>query len=344
MDRRTVLLAGLASAGSALAQTRPANPRPAASAAAMPAVPALPAYPTRPITLVVPFPPGGPTDGSARVFAKSIAAQLGQPVVIDNRAGAGGTVGTASVARAASDGYTLLWAGTSGMVVAPALYNNLNRSLRYDPMRSFEPIAMAVRSPMILAGTPRSPGATLNDLVAASASRQLSVATAGTGSIGHLSLEYLREFMKLNTLHVPYKGGAPALTDLLGGQVDLFFDSVQFLAPQIRDGKVKPYAITGSVRSPVLPNVPTVQELTGKPFESYSWFGLAAPIETPRRIVRVLNAAMNKAAQDPDVQTFVKNLALETVRGTEEQFAKTIFSDYRKWSGVAARANIRPEE
>jgi tripartite-type tricarboxylate transporter receptor subunit TctC len=343
MKRRTVLLASLAGAGSALAQSqKPGAARPAASSVATPS--ALPDYPTRPITLVVPFPPGGPTDGSARVFAKSMAAQLGQPIVIDNRAGAGGSVGTASVARSPSDGYTLLWAGTSGTVVAPALYNNLNRSLRYDPLRSFEPIAMAVRSPMLLAGTPRSPGTTLNDLVRASAAKQLTVATAGTGSVGHLSLEYLREFMKLNTLHVPYKGGAPALTDLLGGHVDLFFDSVQFLAPQIRDGKVKPYATTGSTRSPILPNVPTVAELIGKPFESYSWFGLAAPAETPRRMLRVLNAAMNKASQDPAVLAFVKNLALETVRGTDEQFAKTIFTDYRKWSGVAARANIRPEE
>jgi tripartite-type tricarboxylate transporter receptor subunit TctC len=353
MKRRTLLLAGVAGAGSALAQTpnrTPAQARPvpaagARSAASTVAAPApLPAYPTRPITLVVPFPPGGPTDGSARVFAKSMSVQLGQPIVIDNRAGAGGTVGTASVARAAPDGYTLLWAGTSGTVVAPALYANLNRSLRYDPLRSFEPIAMAVRSPMILAGNLKSPGTTLNDLVNASRTKSLSVATAGTGSVGHLSLEYLREFVKLNTLHVPYKGGAPALTDLLGGQVDLFMDSVQFLSPQIRDGKVKPYAVTGSTRSPILPNVPTVSELIGKPFEAYSWFGLVAPAETPRRLLRVLNAAMAKAAQDADVQTFVTKLSLEAMRGSEQQFATTIFSDYRKWAGVAARANIRPEE
>jgi tripartite-type tricarboxylate transporter receptor subunit TctC len=305
---------------------------------------AAPEYPIRPITLVVPFPPGGPTDGSARVFAKSMSAQLGQPIVIDNRAGAGGTVGTAAVARSQSDGYTLLWAGTSGTVVAPALYGNLNRSLRYDPMRSFEPIALAVRSPMLLASSPKFAGRTLDDLVAASAKKPLSVATAGSGSVGHLTLEYLREFVKLNTLHVPYRGGAPALTDLLGGQVDLFFDSVQFLSPQVRDGKVKPFVSTGSTRSPVLPDVLTVAEVVGKPFEAYSWFGLVAPAETPRRIVRQLNAAMAKAQQDPDVQAFIKSLALEPVRGTEEQFAKTIFMDYRKWSGVAARANVRPEE
>jgi len=346
MKRRSMLLAGLA-AGSAgaIAQVQkkmqPAS-APQVQPAAMPPMP--PAYPSRPVTLVVPFPPGGPTDGSARVFAKSMAQQLGQPFVIENRAGAGGTIGTASVARSPSDGYTLLWAGTSGTVVAPALYSNLNRSLRYDPMRSFEPIALAVRSPMVLAGNPKTPGTSLKDLLDASRARPLSVGTAGTGSIGHLSLEYLREFIRINTLHVPYKGGAPALQDLLGGQIDLFMDSVQFLAPQIRDGKVKPYAVLSAKRSPVLPDVPTVAELVGKPVESYSWFGLVAPAETPRRIVRALNAAMAKATQDPDVQKFVSSLALETMRGTEEQFAKTIFEDYRKWAGVAARSNIRPEE
>jgi tripartite-type tricarboxylate transporter receptor subunit TctC len=345
MKRRTLLLAGLAGAGGAMAQTqtRPlAGARPAASAVAAPMAPS--DYPTKPITLIVPFPPGGPTDGSARVFAKSMSAFLGQQIVVDNRAGAGGTVGTAAAARSGPDGYTLLWAGTSGTVVAPALYANLNRSLRYDPLRSFEPVALAVRSPMLLASSPKFAGTTLNDLVAASAKKPLTVATAGSGSVGHLTLEYLREFVKLNTLHVPYKGGAPALTDLLGGHVDLFFDSVQFLYPQVRDNKVKAFVSTGSARSPVLPDVPTVTEVIGKPFEAYSWFGLVAPSETPRRIVRQLNAAMAKASQDAEVQAFVKSLALEQARGTEEQFAKTIFTDYRKWAGVAARANVRPEE
>jgi tripartite-type tricarboxylate transporter receptor subunit TctC len=344
MKRRTLLVAGLAGAGGALAQSQAQIGASRAAASAVPAPPAPPDYPTHPIMLVVPFPPGGPTDGSARVFAKSMSAYLRQPIIIDNRAGAGGTVGTAFVARSPSDGYTLLWAGTSGTVVAPALYGNLNRSLHYDPLRSFEPIALAVRSPMLLASSPRFAGTTLADLVAASAKKPLSVATAGTGSVGHLTLEYLREFVKLNVLHVPYKGGAPALTDLLGGHVDLFFDSVQFLTPQVRDNKVKAFVSTGSTRSPVLPDVPTVSEVIGKPFEAYSWFGLVAPVETPRRIIRQLNAAMAKAQQDPDVLAFIKKLALEPARGTEEQFAKTIFMDFRKWSGVAARANVRPEE
>lgn len=302
------------------------------------------AYPVKPITIVVPFPPGGPTDGSARVFAKSMATQLGQPVVIENRAGAGGTVGTASVARAVPDGYTLLWAGTSGLVVAPALYANLGKSLRYDPLRSFEPIAIAVRSPMLLAGNNGLKPNTLRELVEESHKRVLSVATAGSGSVGHLSLEYLREMVKLNTLHVPYRGGAPALTDLLGGQVDLFFDSAQFLYPQLKDNKIKAYAVTGKTRYALLPDVPTVTELVGKPFESYSWFGLAAPAETLKPILRTLNAAMSKASQDPEVQKFVSSLGLESVRGSEEQFAALISEDFRKWSGVAARSNVRPEE
>ncbi|MDB5946968.1 MAG: hypothetical protein JWQ33_1994 [Ramlibacter sp.] len=327
MKRRQILmLAAMAAASRGFAAAPPA------------------AYPVKPITIVVPFPPGGPTDGSARVFAKSIAAQLGQPVVIDNRAGAGGTVGTASVARAQPDGYTLLWAGTSGLVVAPALYANLGKSLRYDPLRSFEPIAMAVRSPMLLAGNNALKANTLRELIDESQKRVLSVATAGSGSVGHLSLEYLREMVKLNTLHVPYRGGAPALTDLLGGQVDLFFDSAQFLYPLLKDNRIKAYAVTGKTRYALLPDVPTVAELVGKPFESYSWFGLAAPAETPKSILRTLNAAMSKASQDPDVQKFVSSLGLESVRGSEAQFAAVISEDFRKWSGVAARGNVRPEE
>jgi tripartite-type tricarboxylate transporter receptor subunit TctC len=238
------------------------------------------AYPVKPITIVVPFPPGGPTDGSARVFAKSIATQLGQPVVIENRAGAGGTVGTASVARAVSDGYTLLWAGTSGLVVAPALYANLGKSLRYDPVRSFEPIAIAVRSPMLLAGNNALKANTLRELVDESQKRVLS----------------------------------------------------------------RSYVVTGKARYALLPDVPTVAELVGKPFESYSWFGLAAPSGTPKAVVRTLNAAMSKASQDPEVQKFVSSLGLESVSGSEEQFAAIVSQDFRKWSGVAARGNVRTEE
>ena len=327
MKRRQILiLTGLAAAGPGIT------------------APLVIGYPVKPITVVVPFPPGGPTDASARVFARSLSAQLGQPVVIENRAGAGGTVGTASVARALPDGYTLLWAGTSGMVVAPALYANLGKSLRYDPLRSFEPIALAVRSPMLLAGNNALKANHLSELIDASRTRVMSVATAGSGSVGHLSLEYLREMVKLNTLHVPYRGGAPALTDLLGGQVDLFFDSAQFLYPQLKDNKIKAYAVTGKTRYPPLPDVLTVAELVGQPFEAYSWFGLAAPAETPRSILHTLNAAMSRASQDTNVQKFITGLGLEPVRGTEEQFAKTISEDFRKWSGVAARANVRPEE
>jgi tripartite-type tricarboxylate transporter receptor subunit TctC len=342
MKRRSLLLAGLAGAGTAFAQ----NPRPGlparAASTSLP-VPAQHTYPTRPVTLVVPFPPGGPTDGSARIFAKSLSQQLGQTFTIENRAGAGGTVGTESVAHAAADGYTLLWAGTSGTVVAPALAANLNRQLPYDPMRSFDPISMAVRSPMMLVGNLHTPGGNLNDLLAASKGRQLTVATAGHGSVGHLSLEYMREFIPLNTKHVPFKGGVPGLEALMAGKVDLFFDSVQFLYPSVRDGKVKPYVTTGSARSTVLPSVPTVGEVVHQPFEAYSWFGLVAPAGTPPSILRVLNEAMVKAATDEEVVAFEKNLALESAVGTDMKFGVTIFADYRKWAGVSARANIRPE-
>jgi tripartite-type tricarboxylate transporter receptor subunit TctC len=342
MQRRSVLLAGLASAGAAFAQQSPQPRARASTPAAVPPQPAPLDYPKGPITLVVPFPPGGPTDGSARVFAKSISAQLGQPVIIENRAGAGGTTGTAYGARAQPDGYTLLWGGTSGLVVAPALYANLSRKLPYDPTRSFAPISMAVRSPMLLVGNKGVSARVLTDL---SANRKVwSVATAGGGSVGHLTLAYLQEFMPLQFNHVPYKGGAPALTDLLAGKVELLFDSVQFLAPHVKEGKVKPFATTGAKRSASLPDVPTVSELIGKPFEAYSWFGLVAPAETPRRILRALNAAMNKATVDPEVQAYVDKLGLEAVGGDEDMFGRTVLVDYFKWAGVSARSNIIAEQ
>ncbi len=295
------------------------------------------AYPERPITLVVPFPPGGPTDSSARLFGKVMADRLGQPVVVENRAGAGGSVGTAAVGNAQSDGYTLLWGGTSSIVVAPALYTNL----QYDPIRSFTPVGMAVRGPLLLVSRPGLAAKDLGELMALSKRQELTVASAGNGSVGHLTAEMFKHATGTPMLHVPYRGGAPALTDVMGGQVDVLFDTVTLLYPQISAGKLRAYAVTGAQRFSQLPDVPTVTEVTGKPFEAYSWFGLLAPAGVPGDIVQKLSDALAAAAKDPDVIQQMQAIGLEPVGGTAEQFTEDIRADLAKWQAVVKQANVK---
>lgn len=297
------------------------------------------AYPARPITLVVPFPPGGPTDSSARLFGKVMGERLGQAVIIENRAGAGGTVGTSAVTRAAADGYTLLWGGTSSMVVAPALYPNL----QYDPVKSFTPIGMAVRGPLILVGRPDYPPRTVSDLVAYAKTHRVTVASAGTGSIDHLAAELFNKTAGTSLLHVPYRGGAPAMTDVMGGQVDLLFDTVTLLYPQISAGKLHAYATTGAQRYAKLPDVPTMTEALGQPFEAYSWFGLLAPAGTPAPVVDKLAEALGAAAKDPDVIRQMQELGLEPVGGTPQAYAQAIATDLAKWTDIVKRANVKPD-
>jgi len=296
-------------------------------------------FPTKPITLVVPFPAGGPTDTSARLFSKVMADKLGQPVIVENRAGAGGSVGTTAVTRDKADGYTLLWGGTSSIVVAPALYTNL----QYDPIKSFTPIGMAVRGPLILVSNPKLPAKDLRELQNYAHHHDLTVASAGTGSIGHLTAELFKSETGTPMLHVPYRGGAPALTDVMGGQVDLLFDTVTLLTPQISTGKLRAYAVTGSQRYGGLPDVPTVSEIIGKPFEAYSWFGLLAPAGTPDTAVETLTDALAAAAKDPEVIKQLSAQGLEPVGGTPQDFAESIRTDLKKWTNVVRSAGVKAQ-
>ncbi|KGD90522.1 hypothetical protein JL37_21545 [Achromobacter sp. RTa] len=296
-------------------------------------------FPDKPIKLVVPFPPGGPTDTSARLFGKTMSEQLGQPVIVENRAGAGGSVGTTSVTREQPDGYTLLWGGTSSIVVAPALYPKLD----YDPISSFTPIGMAVRGPLILVSRPALPSTDLKSLLDLARRQSLTVASAGTGSVGHLTAELFDRSAGVDILHIPYRGGAPALSDVLGGQVDLLFDTVTLLYPQITANKLRAYAVTGAQRYQRLPDVPTVAEVLGKPFEAYSWFGLLAPANTPQPAIDRLTKALAAAARDPEVKRQLADLGLEPVGDTPEQFAQSIRTDLAKWTQVVKQAGIKPD-
>ncbi|GAA5234296.1 tripartite tricarboxylate transporter substrate binding protein [Verticiella sediminum] len=296
-------------------------------------------FPDKPITLIVPFAPGGPTDVSARLFGKVMSEQLGQPVVVDNRAGAGGSIGSAAAARSPADGYTLLWGGTSSIVVSPALYDNLG----YDPIESFTPVGMAVRGPMVLAGNNDLQAADLKQLIAQSKQKPMSVASAGNGSVGHLTAEMFKSATGADLLHVPYRGGAPAMVDVLGGQIDLIFDTLTLLQPQISTDKLRAYAIAAHERHPGLPDVPTVEESVGTPFEAYSWFGLLAPAGTPEDVVGKLTQALAAGAKDPNVIEQMRATGLEPVGGTAAEFADTIQADLAKWTDVVKSANVKPE-
>jgi len=296
-------------------------------------------FPSKPITIVVPFPPGGPTDNSARLLAKVMGDSLRQPVIIDNRAGAGGTIGSTYVARAKPDGYTLLWGGTSSLAVAPALFP----SLPYQPLKAFVPIGLAVRSPMILVGKSSLAATDLHQLINAAKSAPMTFGSAGNGSIGHLTGELLNDTLGIKLLHVPYKGGAPALTDVLGGQIDLMVDTAQYLAPQVQAGKVRAFAVASDKRFPLLPGVPTFQEATGKSFEAYSWFGLVAPAGTSPAIVSRLEAALGAALRAPATLKQLSTIGLEPVNGSSSQFAATIKADLKRWTDVVHTAGVKPD-
>ncbi|MCY1253810.1 hypothetical protein D9M68_441280 [compost metagenome] len=310
-----------------------------AAALAVPCAANADTFPSKPITIVVPFPPGGPTDSSARLLAKVMGETLHQPVIVDNRAGAGGTIGSAYVARAQPDGYTLLWGGTSSLAVAPALFS----SLPYQPLKSFVPIGLAVRSPMLVVSKSSIAAADMTQLIQAAKSKSMTFGSAGNGSIGHLMGEQLNAALGIKLLHVPYKGGAPALTDVLGGQIDLMIDTAQFLSPHVQSGKIRAFAVAGDKRFPLLPNVPTFREATGKAFEAYSWFGLVAPAGTPAPVVNRLETALSAALRDPATLKQLTSSGLEPVNGSSTAFASTISTDLKRWTEAVRSSGVKPD-
>ena len=295
-------------------------------------------YPTKPVTLVVPFPAGGPTDASARIIGKGLSGLLGQSVVIENRPGAGGTVGSIYVAKAAPDGYTLLWGGASTLAVAPALYPQL----AYDPLKSFAHISFVSRSPHLLVGRTGLPVRTLRELVAAAKARPgtFTYGSAGNGSATHLTGELFKSTLDINLVHVPYKGGGPALNDLLGSQIDLVFDAIPTLLPHVKSGKLVAFAITGKKRDPLLADVPTVAESLGVEFDAYSWFGLVAPAGTPAQIVQRLSRDVEAVLRDKEVRDQLANTGFEVVGTSPEQFRDIIATEVRKWTAVVKAARI----
>jgi tripartite-type tricarboxylate transporter receptor subunit TctC len=297
-------------------------------------------YPSRPVRMIVAVPPGGPADILARLVGPKLTEALGQTVVIDNRPGANGNIAYEMAARAVPDGYTFVLVA-AGVTINPSLY----REVRYDPVRDFAAITHGVSVPNILVVHPSVPAASVSELVALAKSRQgkLAFASAGNGTSGHLALELFKQRAGIDVVHVPYKGGGPALAEVLAGQVQALFSLALAATPQVKAGRVRGLAITSGKRSVVAPDLPTVAE-TGFPgYEVVGWFGWLAPAKTPRAIVGRLNAEIVKALKAPDVRERLLSQSTEPVGNSQQAFGAFLKSERDKWAGVIKRANIRME-
>jgi tripartite-type tricarboxylate transporter receptor subunit TctC len=294
-------------------------------------------YPTKPIRIIAPVQPGGGVDLVARTIGERIGKALGQPVVIENQSGGGGIVGSQATARAAPDGYTLMvgYVGTHG--TNPAV-----RKLPYDAVKDFTPIAMVGGTPNVLVVPPSVPVKTLPEFIAyAKANKgKLSYGSSGPGTLTHLAMEQLKVATDIDIQHVAYRGIGPAITDILGGQTQALFPGLAAALPHIKAGKMRPLAVTGSKRHPLLPDVPTFEELGFKGFDGVQWYGIVGPANLPPAIVTTLNKAVNDALADPALRERLSGEALEPMPMTPEQFGKYMRDDIAKWTKVAKERNI----
>ncbi len=299
------------------------------------------AWPAKPVTIIVPFPPGGATDVMARLFAPRIEAAIGRAVVVENKVGAGGTIGTYQVARARNDGYTLLWGTVATHGIGPNIYKNL----AYDAVADFEPIVHVVDQPYVLVAHPSKHIASVADLLKQARERpgRISVANAGVGTAAHMLFEKFQADTGTSMLGVPYKGAGPAMADLLGGQVDLAFDVILTTAPYIAAGKLVPLAVTSSERSPTLPDVPTMAEAGAQGFVASGWNGLFAPRGTPQAVIDKVNAAVNQALRSPEISRRLLSEGSMPVGGTAADFSRFIKAEIQTWGEVARQAHVSVE-
>ena len=299
------------------------------------------AWPAKPIRLMVPFPPGGSTDIVARIVAQKLSERLGQSIVIENRGGAGGTIGTAVIAKSAPDGYNLTVASTSTHVVAPSVYTKLE----YDPVKDFAPVSLMAVSPYLLVVTPSVPAKTLQELISLAKKQpgRLNYASAGIGSTTHLAMEMLKSASGTFMLHIPYNGNGPAGTALIGGQVEILFGSLPALLPHAKSGRARALAVGTPKRSPSLPEVPTVAESGYPGFDASLWLAIMAPAGTPQPILDRLNKEILAVIATADTREALDKAGAEPLTSTPAELAAMIRDGVSKYAQVIKAASIKPE-
>ena len=298
-------------------------------------------YPAKPIRFVVPYPTGGPLDTVARLLGQKVAQSTKQPVIVDNKPGAGGNIGADAVAKALPDGYTILMGAVATHAINPTLYP----SIPYDPIRDFAPETQVASTPNVLVVHPSIPASSVKEFIAYAKANpgKLNFGSGSTGSAGHLAGELFKTMAGIDMTHVPYKGAAPAMQDLIGGQIQLMFDNLASSLAQVRAGKVKALAATTSKRSALAPELPTIAESGLPGFDINTWFGIFVPAATPREIVERLHAEFTRALAAPDVRERMLNLGAEPVGSTPEEFAAYIRSEAAKYARVIKASGARAD-
>jgi len=298
-------------------------------------------YPTKPINFIVPYGAGGGADSRSRQIAQKMSILLNQPIIVDNKPGAGGNIGTEFITRAAPDGYTIGMGNFAPMAVNKTLFGNL----RYDPETDLSPIILIEKGPLVLVVNPNSPYKTVKDIIDAAKAKpgELTFSSGCIGGSHQLSAELFKQSAGIDMIHVPYKSGSAGLTDLMAGNVSMMFDQMYSAMPSIKADKLRPIAITSKKRSPLLPNVPSFAEVGYPKVEVLNWQGLIAPKGTPKAIIDKLNAAANEALKDPQLRELMLSQGNEIGGGTPADFAALIKSEAAKWGTVVKTANIKPE-
>ena len=298
-------------------------------------------YPTRPVRFVVPFAPGGSTDTLARTIGVKLADALGQQVVVDNRTGANGDIGMEIVARSRPDGYTIVLGYIANLAIAPSLY----AKMPYDPVKDFAPVTQPASSPNVLTAHPSVQAKTLQELIALAKAKpgQISFASTGVASVGHLTGELINNLAGIRMTHVPYKGSGQAVTDILGGHVQVMFSGFSSTLHHIKAGKLRALAVTGPIRSPALAEVPTISEQGFPGVEATAWYGILAPAGTPKPVVARLHGDLVKVLKQPDVVQKLDGLGFEIVASTPEQFGAYIRTEIRKWEKVVRASGAKPD-
>ena len=299
------------------------------------------AYPSKPIRLLLAFPPGGPTDINARIFAQKLGESMNQQVVVDNKPGAGGNIAAAEAAKSAPDGYTIFY-NTSAISIAPSLYSKLN----YDVAKDFAPVALTATVPLVLVINPAIPAKSVKELVAFAKANpaKMNYGSSGSGTITHLAGALFTAQMGLTMQHIPYKGSAPALVDVAGGQTQMMIDTINTILPYVKDNRLRALAIAIQRRSAALPDVPTLEEAANLPgFEMSAWQGIVVPSATPKDIVAKLNAEINKAVQNPDLRQRLAAQGAEPLGGTSEHYAEYIRTELLRWTKVVKDSGARAD-